>query len=92
MNRQEQIAKLDLEQAKANFDIETDPGRHWEPPTMTFNRLVICSKCRKSRINHNSHRVTITCPVVGMYSRDIRRAEYCDDNERVAEIMRKYYD
>lgn len=92
MTREEEIAKLDLNQAKANFEIETDPGRHDEPPVMDFDRLGICKHCRVSQINYPGYKVTITCPFMGMYARDVRKAEFCEDNARVTEYMEKYYE
>ena len=61
MNREETIAKLDLEDAKRNFDIETDAGRHDEPPVMEFDRLAICRKCIHFVITYGSLKIYKYC-------------------------------
>lgn len=45
MTRQDEIAKLDLEQAKANFEIETDEGRFDPHDYDTIASIVICGQC-----------------------------------------------
>ncbi len=45
MTHAEEIVKLDLEQAKTNFEIETDPGRHDPHDYDTIASIVICGQC-----------------------------------------------
>ena len=92
MTREDEIAKLDLNQAKANFEIETDEGRHDEPPVMDFDRLGICKKCRLCRVSYGSYEVRVRCGAMFSYIRNPKDMIYCEDNARVTEVMKPYYE
>ena len=90
MTREDEIAKLDLEQAKANFEIETDPGRHDEPPAMDFDRLGICRGCRMYKYIFSGDKPKYWCLETMRYW--YKTMTFCEDNARVTEVMKPYYE
>ncbi len=79
MTREQEIAKLDLEQAKTNFEIETDPGRHDEPPATVFDRMGICKNCDQYQVSYESHYTKYWCKKTMTYWNRIM--VFCEENE-----------
>ena len=85
MNRDEQIARLDLDQAKVNFEIETDTGRHDDPPKMEFDRMGICKNCDMHQASYETHIIRYWCKKTMAYWH--KRMVFCDMNKEVARVM-----
>ena len=82
MTRAEEIAKLDLEQAKRNFEIETDSGRFDEPPATIFDRLGICKNCPDYDVLYGVHYIKYWCKkTMGYWNLNMA---YCKENEIIA--------
>ena len=83
MNDHEQeIVKLDLEQAKTNFEIETDLGRFDEPPATVFDRLGICKNCPDYDVLYGVHYIKYWCKkTMGYWNLNM---VFCRMNEEIA--------
>jgi len=80
--------KLDLEQAKANFEIETDPHRHDEVE-YEFDRMGVCKNCESFKILYGSTDIKYWCLKTMRYWS--KRMIFCEMNKEVARAMNGYF-